>query len=32
MIAAGYDNWVGLGIGIALVVLMAVVLIVPERF
>jgi hypothetical protein len=32
VIAAAYDNWVGLGIGIALVVLMAVVLIVPERF
>jgi hypothetical protein len=32
MIAAAYDNWVGLGLGIALVVLMAVVLIVPERF
>jgi hypothetical protein len=32
MIAAAYDNWVGLGLGVALVVLMAVVLIVPERF
>ena len=32
MISAVYDNWVGLGIGVALVVLMAVVLIVPERF
>lgn len=32
MIAAAYDNWVGLGLGMALVVLMAVVLIVPERF
>jgi hypothetical protein len=32
VIAAAYDNWVGLGVGVALVVLMAVVLIVPERF
>jgi hypothetical protein len=32
MIAAAYDNWVGLGLGIVLLVLMAVVLIVPERF
>ncbi len=32
MIAAAYDNWVGLGLGVALAVLMAVVLIVPERF
>ena len=32
MIAAAYDNWVGLALGVALVVLMAVVLIVPERF
>lgn len=32
MIAATYDNLVGLGLGVALVVLMAVVLIVPERF
>jgi hypothetical protein len=32
VIAATYDNWVGLGLGVALVVLMAVVLIVPERF
>ncbi len=32
MIAAAYDNWVALGLGVALVVLMAVVLIVPERF
>jgi hypothetical protein len=32
VIAAAYDNWVGLGLGVALVVLMAVVLIVPERF
>lgn len=32
MIAAAYDNWVGLGLGVALLVLMAVVLIVPERF
>jgi hypothetical protein len=32
VIAAAYDNWVGLGLGVALAVLMAVVLIVPERF
>jgi hypothetical protein len=32
VIAAAYDNWVGLGLSVALVVLMAVVLIVPERF
>jgi hypothetical protein len=32
VIAAAYDNWVGLALGVALVVLMAVVLIVPERF
>ncbi len=32
MIAAAYDNWVGLALGIALVVLMAAVLILPERF
>jgi hypothetical protein len=32
VIAAAYDNWVGLGLGVALLVLMAVVLIVPERF
>ncbi len=32
MIAAAYDNWVGLGLGVALVVLMVIVLIVPERF
>jgi hypothetical protein len=32
VIAAAYDNWVALGLGVALVVLMAVVLIVPERF
>ena len=32
MLAAAYDNWVGLGIGIALLALLIVVLIVPERF
>jgi hypothetical protein len=32
VIAAAYDNWVGLGLGVVLLVLMAVVLIVPERF
>ena len=32
MIAAAYDNWVGLGLGVVLAVLMAIVLIVPERF
>jgi hypothetical protein len=32
MIAAAYDNWVGLGIGLALVVLLAIALIVPDRF
>jgi hypothetical protein len=32
MLAAAYDNWVGLGIGLALLALLVVVLIVPERF
>jgi K+-transporting ATPase KdpF subunit len=34
MLAAGasYDNWVGLVIGVALVVLLVVVLVKPERF
>ena len=32
MIAAAYDNWVGLGIGLALVALLAIVLIAPDRF
>lgn len=32
MLAAGYDNWVGLGIGAALLILLVIVLIVPERF
>ena len=32
MLAADYDNWVGLGIGLALLALLLVVLIVPERF
>lgn len=29
---AAYDNWVGLGVGVALLVLLAVVLVAPERF
>ena len=32
MLAAAYDNWVGLAIAIVLLVLLIVVLIVPERF
>ncbi|MFV0524963.1 MAG: K(+)-transporting ATPase subunit F [Acidimicrobiales bacterium] len=32
MLAAAYDNWVGLGAGLMLLVLLVVVLIVPERF
>jgi hypothetical protein len=32
MFAASYDNWVGLGVGILLLALLAVVLIMPERF
>lgn len=32
MLAAAYDNWVGLGIGLVLLGLLVVVLIVPERF
>lgn len=32
MIAAAYDNWVGLGIGLVLLGLLIVVLMVPERF
>jgi len=32
MLAASYDNWVGLGVGIVLLALLAVVLIMPERF
>ncbi len=32
MIAASYDNWIGLGIGVVLFALLVVVLIVPERF
>jgi len=32
MIAAAYDNVVGLGIGLAVLVLLVVVLIAPERF
>jgi hypothetical protein len=32
VIAAAYDNWVGLGLGVGLLALMAIVLIVPERF
>jgi hypothetical protein len=32
MIAAAYDNWVGLGIGAPLLALLLVALIVPERF
>jgi hypothetical protein len=32
MLAASYDNWIGLGVGVLLVALLVVVLIVPERF
>ncbi len=32
MIAAAYDNWLGLGLGLVLLVLLVVVLIAPERF
>ena len=32
MVAAVYDNWVGLGIGLVLLGLLILVLIVPERF
>ncbi len=32
MLAAGYDNWVGLGVAIVVTVLLLLVLIVPERF
>lgn len=32
LLAADYDNWVGLGIGAVLLVLLVIVLIVPERF
>jgi hypothetical protein len=32
VIAAAYDNWVGLGIGLVLLGLLIVVLMVPERF
>lgn len=32
MLAAAVDNWVGLGIGLALLALLVVALIVPERF
>jgi hypothetical protein len=32
MLAADYDNWVGLGIGIVLLALLVLVLIAPERF
>ena len=32
MLAASYDNWIGLGVGVLLVALMVVVLILPERF
>lgn len=32
MVAASYDNWVGLGIGLVLIALLVAVLIVPERF
>lgn len=32
ILAASYDNWVGLGVGVLLLALLVVVLIVPERF
>jgi hypothetical protein len=32
VIAAAYDNWLGLGLGLVLLVLLVVVLIAPERF
>jgi hypothetical protein len=32
MIAAAYDNWVGLGLGLGAVVYLLLVLIHPERF
>jgi K+-transporting ATPase KdpF subunit len=32
MIAASYDNWLGLAIGAALIALLVAVLIMPERF
>lgn len=32
MIAAAYDNWIGLLVGISLIALLIVVLVVPERF
>lgn len=32
MFAAAYDNWVGLAVGVLVLALLAVVLVVPERF
>jgi hypothetical protein len=32
VIAASYDNWVGLGVGVVLLALLVVVLVAPERF
>jgi hypothetical protein len=32
MIAAAYDNWVGLGVGLVLLMLLTIVLVRPERF
>jgi hypothetical protein len=32
MIAAGYDNWIGLGLGVLVLAYLVVVLVFPERF
>lgn len=32
MLAASYDNWIGLGVGLLALVMLIVVLVVPERF
>jgi hypothetical protein len=32
MLAASYDNWLGLGVGLVLLALLTVALIAPERF
>jgi heme exporter protein D len=32
MLAASYDNWIALGVGLVALVMLVVVLVVPERF
>jgi heme exporter protein D len=32
MLAAAYDNWIALGVGLVALVMLVVVLVVPERF